>query len=322
MPAKKPVEDVEEESSVVDETEETEGSDKDKETVVDAGVATEDKEPSEETTEEIAAEPDAEAPPSASQLADSLTRIKALEDENARLKGERATEEPRESTPSHPNIQAFVSRYAPEAKKRFSEVSPVTVKEDGTVSVDKEAVAKQFDAIHTMTDQMLGAVLADHISPVLENLARRNITLANELEIRDLRASGGSVFKSLEASVRKELKALAWNDRLTEDTVTRIYHRLLGSGNGRVPTAPSASAGRSASATAALKDVSGGGGGGTSAKKIVGVKLSPEQEVDFSDMVEQGMDISRERYYARYKARAEKAKAEKRPVPKTLRSYR
>ena len=78
---------------------------------------------------------------------------------------------------------------------------------------------------------------------------------------------------------------------------------------------------KSASASAGLRDVSAGSRP-QPGKKSVGFKLSPEQEADYLAMVEEGAITSRERYAARYKARADKARADKRPVPTTLRSYR
>lgn len=328
MPPKTPpkAEDVvEDESSVVDETtesEETTISAEDEAETESSEETTDTAEPTEEVVEEAAEEePAAEEPaPASAEVAEQLQRIKDLEAENAQLKGEKA--EPAATKPEIPNITAFVNRTAPEAKRKFLEAPIVTVGEDGTPKINKEAMASQFDSLYQMTDHMIGAVIADHVSPVLDRLAVRNITLANELEIRDLRTTSGSVFKSLEPTIRKELKALGWKDRVAEDAVTKIYHRLLGARNGHSKPAAPAPTKRPAAATAALKDISAGGGGGAPRKQVVGVKLTPEQEADFAQMVEEGLAMTRERYAARVKARQDKAKSEKRPIPKTLRSFR
>src|SRR3990167_2241676 len=260
------------------------------------------------------------AEPSAKELA-AEHRIAALESQIAALTSARTIAEPAPAPKTVSHIQSFVQRAAPEFRKAFTAVSPVTVHEDGTVTANAEGVAQQYDTIYLMTDQMVGAVLADRVEPFNDHMATRVIQLENELEVRDLRAhkETGALFVTLEPAIRKELKALPWKDRVTEGAVTRIFHRLLGERNGG-DQRPAPVAGQPR-ASAALKDISAGSRTQTG-KPVLGVKLTPVQESDYQAMLEEGVTLSRERYAARYKARADKFRAEKKSAPKTLRSFR
>lgn len=309
---------VEDEASVVDETTEAEATEQEEGDAegaeegktAEGAAGAEAEEGAAAEGEEGAAEEEAasEEPEPSAEALKAEARIKALEDEIKGLKdsAQPAKTEPPAAKASH--IQAFVQRHAPELKRAFT--------------AEGATAEQQFDAIYKLADQLVGSVMADHVEPTQDHLATRVIQLENELEIRDLRGdkATGGLFSTLEKTVRDELKKLPWKERVSEGAVKKIYHRLIGERGGMAPPKTNGHA-TPAAATEALRDVSAGSRT-QPAKKVIGFKLNQEQEADFQAMVEDGATITRERYAARYKARADKAKAEKRPIPKTLRSFR
>jgi len=319
MPPQKPKTDAvteEDEAKVVDDTETTapEVTEDDTPVTNDPADTTEGAEEGtdadqtdEASPEDARDETSDEAPePSVEELSAS-SRIKKLEDEIATLKGAAA---PAAATATAPvsHIEAFVKQKAPELKRKFTD--------------DTATLSDQFDATYEMSSHLVKSVLDDHVFPFHDRISRRVILLQNEVEIRDLRDTG-SVFTSLERDVRAILKKTRWNERAALDDhgrgiVTKIYHQLLGQRNGsRLAAATTTPRG---TASAALRDVSVGRG--APAKKSAGVTLTAEQESDFQALLSEGMDLTREQYAAKYKARAEKAKAAGRPIPKTFRSFR
>ena len=246
--------------------------------------------PTEQPTEEPTAETYRQ------QLADRDAEI-------ARLRGEKP---------------ADVSTVAPGQRVSMAQVYLKTVKPE----LKRQFVAgkdaeQQFEAVHEMANQMLGAVLTDRVDP----LGLATVGLYNELEIRDLRSD--PTFKTLEPKVRAALNKADWKERAkVEDdgtgVVTAIYHRLRGSQqNGAAkPVATTPKAPLSAPVRQALKDVSSGGG---ASPKPAGVRLTKEQETDFQAILQDGIDITRAEYYAKWKARADQAKAGGRKIPATYR---
>ena len=257
---------------------------------------------------------DEESVASAEELSTQAQRIKDLEAENATLKGEpKKSEAPRVANAT----QAFLQHTAPAAKKKFVEARPVSLTAEGQLQFNAEGMAQQYDALYDTADHLVGAVMTDQISPVLDALASLTISLHNEVEIRDLRDSGGQVFKSMEKHVREELSNKSWKERRADGVVAKVYQRLLEfRGNGR-PPAKSAAPGPHRAA-AALRDASAGMGTKPH-KASEAVKLTPEQEHDYLNMVEGGWTGSREQYHAKWKARAAKAKEAGRSIPKTYR---
>ena len=105
----------------------------------------------------------------------------------------------------------------------------------------------------------------------------------------------------------------------------RTYHTILGSKNGSpkvaAPGSPSGALGiKKAPAVAGqLRDIAAGGA--TASRKPTSVRLTPEQETDFQEWFDEGgKKGTREQYYTKWKARADTAKTNKKPIPKTLRS--
>ena len=299
-----------EDASVVDETEQTEELEDTNDTESEAEDGQDSEQEQSDATEEADAESEeADAEPEAKEDEEPVEsaeqlRIRQLEEENARLKGEKPADKEPVTKPVGA-IDAFLKTVAPQSKKTFS-----TSKDEG----------ERFDAIYSMTDHMIGSVLAEHVSPVMNQLASLAITLHNELEIRDLRQESGT-FKSMEKFVREELQQKDWPTRRKDGAVKAIYQKLLGiRSNGNAGVSDKPKSGISPKAAAALRDVSGGSTT-KPAKSSNGFKLTPEQETDYQDMVEHGSSLSREQYHAKWKARVAKAKAANRTLPKTFRSF-
>lgn len=200
--------------------------------------------------------------------------------------------------------QMFLTQTAVEAKKQF---------------VNETDPAKQFDIVVDTADKLVGAVLHDTVNPGLRNLAAANIELANELEIRDLRAD--PEFKALEPKVRALLKNTPYQQRAMQQEdgtgiVTATFHRLRGAKTNGPLTPAKAPAAPPSAARTALKDLAAGGG---ASPKPASVRLTGEQEADFNEMVENGINITRAEYYAKTKSRQDQAKANGKPIPKTFR---
>ena len=110
-------------------------------------------------------------------------------------------------------------------------------------------------------------------------------------------------------------KAGRWSKTRGEaGAVAEMYHTVRGAKrNGQAP-APGLKA--APAARAALKDLAAGGG---ASPKTQSVRLSKEQEKDYQAIVGDGVDITRAEYYAKWKSRADQARANKKPVPATYR---
>ena len=307
----KPAVTEEEDSGVIDETtQETEETTQEADETASQtdDTSTEETEGAEgETTEEASSEEESAEPEPSAREVELQAKLKAAEDENALLKGQ--TEPPAPKTDQRRSyIQGFVQTHLPSFKRTF-------ITQGSTPE-------QQFDAMFQAVNHLVGAVLADQVTPFQEHLAQRLIQSENEWALRDLRddPKQGSIFKSVEPKVREALKAMPWPERVKPDAIRHLYHRFLGERNGTLPTVANGK-GPSSNASAALRDVSAGTHV-TTGKPPQAFKLTPEQERDFQAMLEEGETLSREKYYARYKARAAKAKAESRTIPKTLRSFR
>ena len=273
--------------------------------------------PEQETPESDAAEGDE----SVESAEDLRAKLEALQAENESLK---AKQEPAEAQPQAQTQQQQKPSYAryfldsvkPASEKAFSEINTVKVKDDGTVMVDGEAQRKQFGIISDMTDKMIGAVLADHVTPNIEQLALNNITLKNELELVNLKMADPAV-KTKEAAIRKELQGLSWQDRNKPGVVESIYDRVTGQSyrkNGSFQ--PQARKGLPGAASA-LRDLSAGGT--TVSRKPMPVKLTPSQESDYRSMSENIPGFTREKYAAKVKARNESRKQKNLKPVETLR---
>ena len=121
-----------EEAGVIDDTETpTTDADEATETEDETTETTENKASTEETEEKEDVAEEEEPVASAEELTKTQQRIKELEAENARLKGEPKKEEPeiRRATA----LDDFAKRIVPQTKQKFLDATPVTVKEDGTV---------------------------------------------------------------------------------------------------------------------------------------------------------------------------------------------
>lgn len=259
---------------------------------------------------EAPAEPEAPAAPSAEELAAQLAEANA---KIAALEAPPAAPEP--AAPAAPapggiqHMQAsaqFVREVLPAAKQAF-------IKDTATPE-------QQFDTLYDMTNRMVGAVLQDRVAPV----ALANVEMHNEIEIRDLRVSEDGTpnpeFRALEPTIRKELAQMSWKDRATGTAVSQVYDRLLGAKTRKPGAAAPAPAARPATpnpaARAAVRDISTPAG---AVRPKVTVTLTAEQEADRSAMEADGQPMSAELYAAKYKARADKAKALGKPIPRTYR---
>lgn len=323
MPKSKPeaeaVED--DESAIVDDTDAPAPVEKaDPEGAADAEPTPSEGEEADTTAEQE--EPPAaqeEEPPVAGAAELAAQRIADLEAENARLKGAQPEATPPDTRQTPGAIATFLKTIGPQSKKQFAEAKAFTVNAEGHVVANPDGAQQQYDAIYTMTDHMIGSILTDHVSPVLNDIAELAITLHNEVEIRDLRATG-EVFKSMEQFVREELKTKDWGTRRKEGAVSVIYKKLLAMRNGGSPPATGGSKAPPVRAAAALRDLSAGVGS-KPAKGAGSFKLTPEQETDYQDLIANGWPGTREQYHAKWKSRAEKAKAANRSIPKTYRSF-
>jgi len=204
----------------------------------------------------------------------------------------------------------FINEYLPSVRKEFSKTVTVD-KETGEVSLNTE---KQFDLISDMANRLVGAVMADNITPKVQKLAVANITLANRLALSELRAD--PEFKKYESSVIKKLNKMTWQDRAQDNAVEGIYHKLRGAKSSVKEIEKPVKKQGTATAGAVLKDIAAGGG---AAPKPAGIRLTKEQEQDYQEMVENGWTGDRKDYYAKYKSRVDRAKAQGHSVPKTYR---
>ena len=258
--------------------------------------------PKDEVVEETPKEEEP-AGPSAEELKNQLDEAKA---ENERLKAEsseRKPEAPQERRVQHLVTQNFIDKVLPAARKAFTA-------EDTTSD-------KQFDTIIETVNQMIGAVQTDQIRPQVESLATALIEVLNELEIRDLRGEVQDFKKAFEKPVRDALSKVNWKDRGNMDAVRAIYHRIKGAaGDGeKVPPKTNKAI---PGASGALKDLSAGKGGAPT--KTVTVRLTEEQEQDRKEIEEEtGVPHPPEKYFAKLKARQDKAKAAGKRIPNTLR---
>lgn len=204
------------------------------------------------------------------------------------------------------HIGNFVHQVVPQAKKAFA---------DPETPLDR-----QFDIMLDTADKMLGAVMEDRVLPSINKLAIANIVLANELEIRDLRADNPDFKKQYEPQVKEELAKLEMKERGKPDVAKKIYYRILGekNGHGKPATPVSNGKARASAPSATLRDVSAGSP--ASAQKSNGIRLSKEQEAERqTDAQETGQLMSPESYLAKLKARQDRARALGRKVPQTLR---
>ena len=242
--------------------------------------------------EGVPAEPDPTPEPSADDLRSQLA---AKDAEIAALKASPAAE-PAAPTSRVTMAQVFVNQVIPKARTAYA--------------AEKDP-ARQFEIMAETANQMVGAVMADQVTPAIQQLAAVNIELTNEIEIRDLRSDPD--FKAVEKDVRERLKKTDWKLRANPEAVSAIFYALRGAKkNGTVkPVAAAPSAAR-----AALKDLSAGGG---ASPKPAGVRLTAEQEKDFQGLVENGWPGDRKDYYAKYRARADQAKAQGKKIPATYR---
>ena len=246
------------------------------------------------TDTEVVKTPDEE--PSA---ADLKARLDALEAENADLKAKVPAEAPDAEPRQRVSMtQVFVSQTVPKAKALYA--------------AEKDP-AKQFEIMAETANQLLGAVMTDTITPSIQKLAAVNVELINELTIRDLRDD--PEFKSVEAQVREQLRKTDWKTRASETAVQDIFHRIRGAKKNGMPTSP-AKKESTPTARAVLKDLAAGGG---ASPKPAGVRLTQEQEGDYQAILKDGIDLTRAEYYAKWKSRADQAKAAGRKIPSTYR---
>ena len=181
--------------------------------------------------------------------------------------------------------------------------------------------AEQYEVMFNTANQMVGVILQDagvigqdgkmrNLLADTQSLAAANIDLANEIEIRDLRSD--PAFKASEAKVREQLKKMPWIERGDAGAVAKAFKAIGGKAqNGAAKTPAAAPAARTI-----LKDLSAGGG---ASPKPATIRLSKEQEVDYQAIISDGVNLTRPEYYAKWKARADQAKAKKRPIPATYR---
>src|SRR3990167_5678914 len=257
--------------------------------------------PPEEETPATPTEPPTETPeeetpddPSAETL---KNRVKELEDENATLKAP-----PADKTQPKPGervsmAQVFVNQVMPEARSKY---------------IAEKDPSKQFDLVVETANLLVGAALNDHVTPKIQQLAAINTELMNELEIRDLRAD--AEFKGVEAQVRDRLKKVDWKTRAGETPVTDIFHLIRGAKKDGTKLAEKTPLG--VDARKHLKDLAAGGG---ASPKPVGIRLTKEQETDFQAILNDGVNLTRAEYYAKWKSRADQAKAGGRKIPATYR---
>lgn len=270
-------------------------------------------EPPAPPTPDPATTPPAEPPAPQEPTAEDLrAQLVAKDEELTRLRSERTPPEPTPTPqPStnqgirHIAASHFIQQVIPSAKAAY-------------VS-DNATLAQQFDTIVDTTNKLVGAVMADQITPSVQMLAAANIELSNELEIRDLRGEVPSFRKELEPQVRAQLKALPMDQRAQTDAVRQVYYKVIGArSNGKAPAASPTPAPTPAPATRqVLKDVSAGGG---AAPKPTTVRLTAAQEAErvlISD--ESEIPITPEAYAAKLKARQDRAKTLNKPVPVMLR---
>ena len=262
--------------------------------------------PEEETPVETPAtgeEPPAEeAGPTADELRAQLEEARA---ENERLKAEQpaAGGQP----PQRVSMgQVFLRDSKPALKAAFSAA---------------KTPAEQYEVMFNTANQMVGVILQDagvigqdgkmrNLLADTQSLAAANIDLANEIEILNLRSD--PAFKAVEAKVRERVEKMSWVDRGEKGAVAKAYKAMGGKVQNGAPKSPAAAP----AARTILKDISAGGG---ASPKSQSIRLSKDQEVDYQGIVNDGVNLTRAEYYAKWKARADQAKAKGRPMPKTYR---
>lgn len=267
-----------------------------------------------EGTPESSETPEEPEEPSAEELRQQL---KDRDAELARLKGEKEAEKEPAPKPSEEPARVAVATFAektlPLARKLFVEASPISVSKDEEgevkVSVNPEAMGRQFDVMKEFTDQFVVSVLSDHVYPHVRALMKSNIELKNELAILNLRASNPK-FAPFEARVRKSLESMTPSDRDKKDAVQDIFLKLLGGASvseaGKPPTPKKPDA--TGNQRRILQDISAGAGGGKPGKAAT-VTLTPAQEADRLEIETHGGPMPRELYAAKLKAMNDKLKA-------------
>ena len=258
-----------------------------------------------ETPETPVESPETPAPsdPSADDL---RAKLDALQAENAALKQAQPTPTPEPTKPGERvNMgQVYLKERLPQFKQDFANAT--------------DNPQKQFEAVFNTTNELVGAVIHDQITPQMQQLAMANVALANELEIRDLRSE--PEFAALEPKVRDLLNKTDWKTRSggpDQSPVADIYHRLMGAKKNGTPAAPAKTQTPPPTTRAILKDVAAGGGSSPTAK---GIRLTADQEADYLDIVQNTVPgLTRLEYYTKWKNRVDQAKAAGRPVPKTYR---
>lgn len=230
-----------------------------------------------------------------------------------------------------PNIDHWRNSVLGEAARQFSEQSPVTVSQDGTVQVNEKALRSQFNLMVQTTDQMVGAIMRDKVVPVMTDIYNKAISLGIENQILQLRFErtgkdsdgaddGSPKFSDFEPEIRKALSKLPSDQKDKEGIVREMFLRVAGSSLLNKKVTPSTTPAKPAIKDQ-LKDLSAGTGSNGAGSKVK-ARLTESQEKDRAYMSESfGYEVDPNSYLSQLEARRKRAKAEGKKIPETLREW-
>lgn len=229
-----------------------------------------------------------------------------------------------------PNIDHWRTAIVNEAARQFSSESPVTVAQDGSVSVNEKALRSQFAVMVNTTDQMVGAILRDKVVPVMTNIYEKAINLGIENQILVLKMertgldSDGNPddspkFSDFEPEIRKALSKLPSDQKDKDGIVREMFLRVAGSSLLNKPRQKQA---EKPPIKDQLKDLSAGSGLNGSGAGKGKARLTEAQEKDRQDMSRSfEYEVDPADYISQLEARRKRMKAEGKKIPETLREW-